>query len=140
MAANRLSVFSRFRKTRVYTPGAVYKPLPKRLNWVEIEARKRQEGKKVVKGTTKKVIVVRSPDPKIFEQAIFIVRGDFLNSGSSAESVLKEAEKVANDYIKESVGQQKGFAEKIPAPLFAVLGAIFIVFVWFGLKMLGVNI
>ncbi len=140
MPANRLSVFKRFGKTRVYTPGTAYKPLPKRLNWVEIETRKRQEGKKVVKGTTKKVIVVRSPDPKIFEQAIFIVRGDFLASGGSADSVLKEAEKVANDYIKESVGERKNIAEQIPAPLFAVLGAMFIVLVWCGLKMVGVDI
>ena len=137
---NRLSVFKRFGKTRVYTPGAVYKPLPKRLNWVEIEARKRQEGKKVVKGTTKKVIVVRSPNPKIFEQAIFIVRGDFLASGSSADSVLKEAEKVANDYIRESVGERKPITEQIPAPLFAVLGAMFIVLVWCGLRMVGIDI
>ena len=94
----------------------------------------------MVKGTTKKVIVVRSPDPKIFEQAIFIVRGDFLNSGSSAENVLKEAERVANDYIKESVGERRPVFEKIPAPLFGVLGALAIVLVWCGLRIAGVEI
>ena len=31
----------------------------------------------VVKGISKRVIVVKSPDPKIFEQAIFIIREDF---------------------------------------------------------------
>ena len=30
----------------------------------------------MVKGTSRRVIVVDSPDPKLFEQAIFIVRND----------------------------------------------------------------
>ena len=30
----------------------------------------------MVKGVTRQVVVVRSPDPELFEQAIFIVRGD----------------------------------------------------------------
>ena len=30
----------------------------------------------MVKGISKQVIVVHSPDPKLFEQAIFIVRND----------------------------------------------------------------
>ena len=34
----------------------------------------------VVKGISKRVIVVKSPDPKIFEQAIFIIREGFCRS------------------------------------------------------------
>ena len=30
----------------------------------------------MVKGVTRQVIVVKSPDPKLFEQAIFIMRED----------------------------------------------------------------
>ena len=30
----------------------------------------------MVKGTSRRVIVVDSPDPKLFEQAIFIVKND----------------------------------------------------------------
>ena len=43
----------------------------------------------VVKGISKRVIVVKSPDPKIFEQAIFIIREDFAGqSGVSEKDVL----------------------------------------------------
>ena len=46
----------------------------------------------VVKGISKRVIVVKSPDPKIFEQAIFIIREDFAGqSGVSEKDVLREA-------------------------------------------------
>ena len=43
----------------------------------------------VVKGISKRVIVVKSPDPKIFEQAIFIIREDFAGqSGVSDRQAL----------------------------------------------------
>ena len=46
----------------------------------------------VVKGISKRVIVVKSPDPKIFEQAIFIIREDFAGqSGVSEKDVLRSA-------------------------------------------------
>ena len=35
-----------------------------------------EEGKDVVKGTARRVIVVRSPDPNVFEEAIFLVKED----------------------------------------------------------------
>ena len=39
-----------------------------------------QEAAEVVKGTAKRVIVVKSPDKKVFEEAIFIVREDYMLS------------------------------------------------------------
>ena len=46
----------------------------------------------VVKGISKRVIVVKSPDPKIFEQAIFIVREDFPGqTGISERELLRQA-------------------------------------------------
>ena len=54
----------------------------------------------VVKGISKRVIVVKSPDPKIFEQAIFIIREDFAGqSGVSEKDVLREARAAANSYL-----------------------------------------
>ena len=35
----------------------------------------------MVKGVTRQVIVVKSPDPKLFEQAIFIMREDAFVEG-----------------------------------------------------------
>lgn len=43
----------------------------------------------MVKGISKQVIVVHSPDPKHFEQAIFILKEGI--SGISNESLLQEA-------------------------------------------------
>lgn len=95
----------RFRRTRAYRPG-MYKPLPKRLNWEQIEARPRREGvQNVVKGTSKRVVVVKSPDSRVFEQAIFIVREDFLKGrgGGTQPDIIREAQQVADRYIKTAV-------------------------------------
>ena len=43
----------------------------------------------MVKGTSRQVIVVHSPDPKLFEQAIFILREDAKDVTN--EALLKEA-------------------------------------------------
>ena len=43
----------------------------------------------MVKGTSRQVILVRSPDQKLFEQAIFIVREDA--QGISDDELLQEA-------------------------------------------------
>lgn len=56
----------------------------------------------MVKGVTKRVVVVRCPDTKYFEQAIFMVREDALE-GMDPEQVLKEACRVADSYMKEHV-------------------------------------
>ena len=50
----------------------------------------------MVKGTSRRVVVVDSPDPHIFEQAIFIVRNDaFRKEGVTPEQVVNEACRVA---------------------------------------------
>ena len=38
----------------------------------------------MVKGTSRRVIVVDSPDTELFEQAIFIVRNDAMNRNGAA--------------------------------------------------------
>ena len=52
----------------------------------------------MVKGVSRQVIVVRSPDEKIFEQAIFILRTDA--ESVSDEVVMKEARKAASPAAK----------------------------------------
>lgn len=47
----------------------------------------------MVKGITKQVIVVHSPDPKLFEQAIFILKEDAVGEGITDEILLKEAQR-----------------------------------------------
>lgn len=134
----KMSLFTRLRRTKVYRPG-MNNALPKRLNWEQIENRPRQEGRKVVKGTTKRVIVVKSPDPKIFEQAIFIVKEDYLGKeGANPSDVLKEARRVADDYIRGSVSSAGNLFSRLPPPVFAAMGAGCAGIVWLVLRLVGV--
>ena len=53
----------------------------------------------MVKGTSRRVIVVDSPDPKLFEQAIFIVKNEaFAKEGVTSQQVLGEACRIALGY------------------------------------------
>ena len=46
----------------------------------------------MVKGTSRQVIVVQTPEPKLFEQAIFILNDKALGEGITDEVLLKEAQ------------------------------------------------
>ena len=45
----------------------------------------------MVKGISLRVIVVHAPDPKLFEQAIFILKDGAVGEGITDEALLKEA-------------------------------------------------
>ena len=48
----------------------------------------------MVKGVSRQVIVVHSPDPKLFDQAIFILKNEAVEQGITEEALLKEAQQV----------------------------------------------
>lgn len=51
----------------------------------------------MVKGISRQVIVVHSPDPKLFEQAIFILKDEAVGkAGITDELLLREANKIIN--------------------------------------------
>jgi hypothetical protein len=50
----------------------------------------------VVKGISRQVIVVNSPDPKLFEQAIFIIRDG--QKEVTDEALLKEAKRLVSTH------------------------------------------
>lgn len=51
----------------------------------------------MVKGISRQVIVVQAPDPKLFEQAIFILKDEVVNNkGITDEVLLKEAYRLIN--------------------------------------------
>ena len=68
----------------------------------------------MVKGITKQVIVVHSPDPKLFEQAIFILKEDAVREGVTDEVLLKEAKKAIN---------QREISKTVSGPVWAFMGA-----------------
>ena len=57
----------------------------------------------MVKGITKQAVLVRSPDPELFEQAIFIVRGE--RGDVTPEDILRQA---AGHYVSgKTVGGRR---------------------------------
>ena len=52
----------------------------------------------MVKGISRRVIVVDSPDPRIFEQAIFILRGE--GGGVSQQQLVDQAVRIAKNYSR----------------------------------------
>ena len=52
----------------------------------------------MVKGLSRRVVVVDSPDQRFFEQAIFIVRNDAGGEGVTARELVEEARRVARGY------------------------------------------
>ena len=52
----------------------------------------------MVKGISRRVVVVDAPDPRFFEQAIFIVRNETVGEGVSSQALVEEARRVASKY------------------------------------------
>lgn len=48
----------------------------------------------MVKGISRQVILVQSPEPKLFEQAIFILKEEALKEGVTDDALLKEAQAI----------------------------------------------
>lgn len=71
----------------------------------------------MVKGVSRQVIVVRPPEPKLYEQAIFILREDA--AGVTDDMLLKEALQVA---------QRK--TRSLPGVVWACGGAVITALVW----------
>lgn len=60
----------------------------------------------MVKGISKRVILVKSPANTIFEEAIFILKEEALaQDGVDADQILKEACGVAERYVHKSGGR-----------------------------------
>lgn len=80
----------------------------------------------MVKGISRQVIVVHSPDQKLFDQAIFILKDDAIGqSGVTDEQLLKEA----NRLIRGNTGKT---ARKLQlyGPVWACGGALLTGLLW----------
>lgn len=77
----------------------------------------------MVKGVSKQVIVVHSPDKELFEQAIFILKDNAVGQGVTEELLLKEAKKTINCSGKKRYLRYYG-------PVWACGGALFTGAVW----------
>ncbi len=59
----------------------------------------------MVKGLSRRVVVVRFPDTRAFEQAIFVLR-DEKSAGVSSDELVREACSVAESYVRRPGGRK----------------------------------
>ena len=84
----------------------------------------------MVKGTTRQVILVKSPDPKRFEEAIFLVREEALaREGVSADQVIRQARQAADGYLKGSRAWNRRLSG-LSGPLWGAAGALAASLAW----------
>ena len=76
----------------------------------------------MVKGVSRQVIVVKSPDPKLFDEAVFFLREDALSSAPAPEEIIRQARQAADSYLRRntSLGRAAG---RIPGPVWGAAGA-----------------
>ena len=82
----------------------------------------------MVKGISRRVEVVDSPDQRFFEQAIFIVRNDAGGEGVTARELVEEARRVARGYTGGS-RLSRAWRELNPL-VYTLIGAGSIGLVW----------
>ena len=84
----------------------------------------------MVKGISRRVIVVDSPDPRIFEQAIFILRNDMASGsgGVSSQQLVDQAVRIAKNYARcQGLPRRR---VRVPGWLWAAIGAAAIGLTW----------
>lgn len=91
----------------------------------------------LIKGANRQVVVVKSPDPQVFEEAIFVLREDWLKK-RSAEQVVEEARRAASEYLVRNGGRRKRSGERVRALLYAAVGALAAGAAWITLHFAGV--
>jgi len=84
----------------------------------------------MVKGISRRVVVVDSPDQRFFEQAIFIVRNSAAGEGITSRELVEEARRVARDYAG---GERSAFGRswrELSPMVYALMGAAAIGLLW----------
>ena len=79
----------------------------------------------MVKGISRQVIVVQSPDPKLFDQAIFILKEN-MGEGITDEALLKEADRV----IRSSNTERKKRWFYMYGAFWSAIGALSVGLIW----------
>lgn len=83
----------------------------------------------MVKGISRRVVVLDSPDQRFFEQAIFIVRNDAAGEGVTSRELVEEARRVAHNYVSGSNRISRGWRALNPL-VYVSMGAGTIGLVW----------
>lgn len=79
----------------------------------------------MVKGVSRQVIVMQSPDRQLFDQAIFILRDEVVSKGVTEEALMKEARQLINSGRYEKRGSRV-----ISEPFWICVGAVLTGIIW----------
>ena len=83
----------------------------------------------MVKGISRRVVLIKSPDPKIFDEAIFLVREETAKKpGVTYEQILHEAADVAEAFVKNKFSPVRRAA--LPRWVCAGIGALAVGLLW----------
>ena len=69
----------------------------------------------MVKGVNRRIILVESPEPELFDQAIFILREGA--GGPGSRELLREAQRIAAEYLRSGEGRGGGKRRPLSGPL-----------------------
>lgn len=84
----------------------------------------------MVKGISRRVVVIDSPDQRYFEQAIFLVRNDAAGRGVTAQELVEEARRVARNYAGGDHGRLTRAWRELSPAVYTLMGAAGIGLVW----------
>ncbi|WP_325246465.1 hypothetical protein [Dysosmobacter sp.] len=84
----------------------------------------------MVKGISRRVVVIDSPDQRYFEQAIFLVRNDAAGQGVTAQELVEEARRVARNYAGGDHGRLTRAWRELSPAVYTLMGAAGIGLVW----------
>lgn len=80
----------------------------------------------MVKGTSRQVIVVQGGEPKLFEQAIFILRDGAVGEGVTEDALVKEAREAIRGFDRP-FGKSRAY---LSGTAWAAGGALLTALVW----------
>ncbi len=86
----------------------------------------------MIKGTSKRVIVVKQPDTDLFEEAYFIVKDKKIRTKNDTKSLISEAGRIINSEnpnIKNDV--KRAMRERIINVFSFLLGALFSIVIFY---------
>ncbi len=89
----------------------------------------------MVKGISRRVVLIKSPDPKIFDEAIFLVREETAKKpGVTYEQILHEAANVAEDFVRNKFSPTGRFS--LPRWVWAGIGGLAVGLIWLATALL----
>ena len=84
----------------------------------------------MVKGISRRVVVVDSPDQRFFEQASVIVRNDAAGEGVTSRELVEEARRVARNYAGGDHGRFSRTWRELSPIVYTSMGAAAIGLIW----------